>query len=187
MVLGLGKLGARELNFSSDVDLIFAYSGRRRNPRNATGRSIQRGILYPPVPQADPGHRPADAPTGFVFRVDLRLRPFGDNGPAGPELRRHGAATTRSRAATGSATPGSRRARSPATGRPGEELLAAPAAVRLPALPRLRRLRIPAGHEADDRPGGRPQGAAAGHQARAGRHPRDRVLRPDVPADPRRA
>ena len=34
VVLGLGKLGAGELNFSSDVDLIFAYPGRRRNPRD---------------------------------------------------------------------------------------------------------------------------------------------------------
>jgi glutamate-ammonia-ligase adenylyltransferase len=79
VVLGLGKLGARELNFSSDVDLIFAFSAAGETQGSE-----------PPVPNEDFFTRLCrklvhvigqPTPEGFVFRVDLRLRPFGDNGP----------------------------------------------------------------------------------------------------------
>jgi glutamate-ammonia-ligase adenylyltransferase len=78
IVLGMGKLGGRELNFSSDIDLVFLYSqgGQTDGPReidnaeyfNRLGRELIRLL---------------DARTedGFVFRVDMRLRPFGDSGP----------------------------------------------------------------------------------------------------------
>ena len=78
VVLALGKLGARELNFSSDVDLIFAYPSRRQSPEGEGSdpesfftRLCRRLVHVIGQPTAD----------GFVFRVDLRLRPFGDNGP----------------------------------------------------------------------------------------------------------
>ena len=79
VVLGLGKLGAGELNFSSDVDLIFAYpkSGRTRGSASPVSnedffaRLCRRLIKVVGQPTAD----------GFVFRMDLRLRPFGDSGP----------------------------------------------------------------------------------------------------------
>jgi len=79
VVLGLGKLGARELNFSSDVDLIFAYSqiGNTRGIEPPTGnedfftRLCRRLIKVIGQPTAD----------GYVFRVDARLRPFGESGP----------------------------------------------------------------------------------------------------------
>ncbi len=79
VILGLGKLGARELNFSSDIDLIFAY------PAAGETDSVQRPVsnedffsrLCRQLIQAI-GQPTAD---GLVFRVDLRLRPFGDNGP----------------------------------------------------------------------------------------------------------
>jgi len=79
VILGLGKLGARELNFSSDVDLIFAYphAGNTRAIRQSTGnedffsRLCRRLIKVIGQPTAD----------GFVFRVDARLRPFGESGP----------------------------------------------------------------------------------------------------------
>jgi len=78
VVLGMGKLGGRELNFSSDVDLIFLYSqgGESSGPRvidNAEYFSRLGGMLI----------RLLDAPTedGFVCRVDMRLRPFGQSGP----------------------------------------------------------------------------------------------------------
>jgi glutamate-ammonia-ligase adenylyltransferase len=77
--LGLGKLGARELNFSSDVDLIFAYpqTGSTSGNEQSTGnedfftRLSRRLIKVIGQPTAD----------GFVFRVDARLRPFGESGP----------------------------------------------------------------------------------------------------------
>jgi glutamate-ammonia-ligase adenylyltransferase len=79
IILGLGKLGARELNFSSDVDLIFAYPkpGKTRGAEKSVGnddffsRLCRRLIKVIGQPTAD----------GFVFRVDLRLRPLGENGP----------------------------------------------------------------------------------------------------------
>jgi glutamate-ammonia-ligase adenylyltransferase len=78
VVLGMGKLGAGELNFSSDIDLIFAYPpGRAGWPGGLPepeafylqlGRQLIRAL----------GDRTEH---GFVFRVDMRLRPYGDSGP----------------------------------------------------------------------------------------------------------
>jgi len=79
LILGMGKLGGGELNFSSDIDLIFAYpengqtQGGRRQLDNAQffTRLGQRLIKALDQPTID----------GFVYRVDMRLRPFGDSGP----------------------------------------------------------------------------------------------------------
>ncbi len=75
VVLGMGKLGGGELNFSSDVDLIFAYRqegevGGRSHGEYFT-RLAQRLVALLHQPTAE----------GFVYRVDTRLRPFGDVGP----------------------------------------------------------------------------------------------------------
>jgi len=79
LILGMGKLGGGELNFSSDIDLIFAWPengvtrGGRRELDNAQffTRMGQRLIKVLDQPTLD----------GFVYRVDMRLRPFGDSGP----------------------------------------------------------------------------------------------------------
>jgi glutamate-ammonia-ligase adenylyltransferase len=81
VVLGMGKLGGAELNFSSDIDVIFLFgddegesSGGRKGkttPReffSAIGQKIIQAM----------GDVTED---GFVFRIDLRLRPLGANGP----------------------------------------------------------------------------------------------------------
>ena len=78
IVIGMGKLGGRELNFSSDIDLIFVFPehGTTTGERPASheefflrlGQSLIRLL----------GARTAD---GIVFRVDMRLRPFGESGP----------------------------------------------------------------------------------------------------------
>ncbi|PID73167.1 MAG: bifunctional [glutamate--ammonia ligase]-adenylyl-L-tyrosine phosphorylase/[glutamate--ammonia-ligase] adenylyltransferase [Desulfobacterales bacterium] len=79
VVMGMGKLGARELNFSSDIDLIFLFpasgatTGGRRHLScdeffQRLGRRLMRVI----------GEATAD---GFVFRVDMNLRPLGESGP----------------------------------------------------------------------------------------------------------
>ena len=83
IVLGMGKLGGRELNFSSDIDLIFLFTeaGETSGPRvldneeyfTRLGREIIRLLDL----------RNAD---GFVFRVDMRLRPFGESGPLAVSL-----------------------------------------------------------------------------------------------------
>ncbi len=78
LVLGMGKLGAHELNYSSDIDLIFVYpqagSVRKRVSLSLEEFFTQLGrrlIVVLDDNTAD----------GFVFRVDMRLRPFGDAGP----------------------------------------------------------------------------------------------------------
>ncbi len=78
VVLGMGKLGGRELNFSSDIDLIFAYP---RQGQTDGARAISNEEFFRRLGQRL-GKILAEATAdGFVFRVDLRLRPFGDSGP----------------------------------------------------------------------------------------------------------
>ena len=76
--LGMGKLGGRELNYSSDIDLIFTFSNEGNTDGIETisnshyfGKIVQQFIQIMQQVTAD----------GFVFRVDLRLRPNGDSGP----------------------------------------------------------------------------------------------------------
>jgi glutamate-ammonia-ligase adenylyltransferase len=78
VVLGMGKLGARELNLSSDIDLIFAYtaSGQTDGPRALSNEQFFVRLARRLVQALD-----ANTMDGFVFRVDTRLRPFGDAGP----------------------------------------------------------------------------------------------------------
>ena len=79
-VVGMGKLGGRELNVSSDIDLIFIYeedgetAGGQRSPiatQDFFSRLGKRLIAALAEVTAD----------GYVFRVDMRLRPNGDSGP----------------------------------------------------------------------------------------------------------
>lgn len=78
-VIAMGKLGGAELNFSSDIDLIFCYaeSGETTGGRE----SVDHQIYFTKIAQLLVkllGHVTAD---GKAFRVDLRLRPFGNAGP----------------------------------------------------------------------------------------------------------
>ncbi|CDG19098.1 bifunctional [glutamate--ammonia ligase]-adenylyl-L-tyrosine phosphorylase/[glutamate--ammonia-ligase] adenylyltransferase [Xenorhabdus doucetiae] len=79
LILGMGKLGGGELNFSSDIDLIFAYpengvtQGGRREMDNSQFFTRLGQKLIKTLDQ--------QTVDGFVYRVDMRLRPFGDSGP----------------------------------------------------------------------------------------------------------
>ncbi|MEX0387020.1 bifunctional [glutamate--ammonia ligase]-adenylyl-L-tyrosine phosphorylase/[glutamate--ammonia-ligase] adenylyltransferase [Spiribacter onubensis] len=78
IVLGMGKLGGRELNFSSDIDLIFAFPEPgftdSDKPRANEQFFLQLGrSLIAALDQ--------QTPDGQCFRVDMRLRPYGDSGP----------------------------------------------------------------------------------------------------------
>jgi len=78
VVLGMGKLGARELNFSSDIDLIFAYpDGARKWP----GKAGSEEEFYQHIGQRLIHALDNTTDHGFVYRVDMRLRPYGDSGP----------------------------------------------------------------------------------------------------------
>ena len=78
IVIGLGKLGGCELNLSSDIDIIFCYpdrgicDGRRGLDNEQFFTRLARQIIR------SLSELTAD---GFCFRVDTRLRPFGDSGP----------------------------------------------------------------------------------------------------------
>ncbi len=79
VVIAMGKLGAHELNFSSDIDLIFAYPSQGQT----TGRSksLSNGEYFTKLGQRLINALSALTPQGYVFRTDVRLRPFGDSGP----------------------------------------------------------------------------------------------------------
>ncbi|MGM0634328.1 MAG: bifunctional [glutamate--ammonia ligase]-adenylyl-L-tyrosine phosphorylase/[glutamate--ammonia-ligase] adenylyltransferase, partial [Pseudomonadota bacterium] len=81
VVIGMGKFGAGELNLSSDIDLIFAYpeSGEVRPPEQG-GKVMTNQQFFLRL-----GQRLIDAldtvtADGFVYRVDMRLRPYGSDG-----------------------------------------------------------------------------------------------------------
>jgi glutamate-ammonia-ligase adenylyltransferase len=78
VTLAMGKLGGRELNFSSDVDLIFLYpqEGESNGDRKLSTHEYFVRLAQQVVALLD--DVTAD---GFVYRVDTRLRPFGDSGP----------------------------------------------------------------------------------------------------------
>jgi glutamate-ammonia-ligase adenylyltransferase len=81
VILGMGKLGGAELNFSSDIDVIFLYeSDEGESGGGIKGRTGPREFF------AEVGKKIIHAmgqvtENGFVFRTDLRLRPLGANGP----------------------------------------------------------------------------------------------------------
>ncbi|GAB6141012.1 bifunctional [glutamate--ammonia ligase]-adenylyl-L-tyrosine phosphorylase/[glutamate--ammonia-ligase] adenylyltransferase [Methylosoma difficile] len=77
VVLGMGKLGADELNYSSDIDLIFAYPEDGVLPdRKATSY----GEFFTKLCQSLIRVLDETTVDGFVFRTDIRLRPYGDSG-----------------------------------------------------------------------------------------------------------
>ena len=67
VIVGLGKLGGGELNYSSDIDLIFL--------------SEESGTPYQSLAQRLIQHLTKVTPEGFLYRVDMRLRPWGSTGP----------------------------------------------------------------------------------------------------------
>lgn len=79
VVLAMGKLGAGELNFSSDVDLIFTF--REEGETRDGARSSANSQYFLRLGQRLIALLNDVTAEGFVFRVDVRLRPFGDSGP----------------------------------------------------------------------------------------------------------
>ncbi len=78
-VLALGKLGARELNLSSDVDLIFLYD-EQGEARSKTGETISNQAFFLRMSRQIIASLHEMTADGFVFRVDMRLRPYGESG-----------------------------------------------------------------------------------------------------------
>jgi len=78
VVLGMGKLGGHELNFSSDIDLIFVYGA----PGETDGeRALENAEYFTRLGQRLIAALEERTSDGFAYRVDMRLRPFGASGP----------------------------------------------------------------------------------------------------------
>ncbi|MDE2604298.1 MAG: bifunctional [glutamate--ammonia ligase]-adenylyl-L-tyrosine phosphorylase/[glutamate--ammonia-ligase] adenylyltransferase [Burkholderiales bacterium] len=86
-VIGMGKLGARELNVSSDIDLIYVYDQDGETAGSAEGRGrITHHEYFAKVVKMIFGLIGDVTEHGFVFRVDLALRPNGNSGPPAVSL-----------------------------------------------------------------------------------------------------
>jgi glutamate-ammonia-ligase adenylyltransferase len=86
-VVGMGKLGARELNVSSDIDLIYVYDEDGDTAGDAQGRGrITNHEYFGKAVRAVYALVGDTTEHGFVFRVDLALRPNGNSGPAAVSL-----------------------------------------------------------------------------------------------------
>ena len=193
-VVGMGKLGGRELNASSDIDLIFVYeedgetAGGQRSP-------IATQEFFTASARRLIGALAEVTQDGYVFRVDMRLRPNGDSGPLvcslgmleeyfyvqGREWERY--AWIKGRLVS--------EGESDSAQRLAEAARRDRDAVRLSPLSRLRRDRGDPLAASADSPGSaaaRVDAPRQGrrHQARTRRHPRDRVQRAGVPVDSRR-
>ncbi len=91
IVVGMGKLGGGELNVSSDIDLIFIYpeegqtrgtsTGQERRGQERGGRSLSNHEFFTRLGRRLIGALAEPTADGQVFRVDMRLRPWGDAGP----------------------------------------------------------------------------------------------------------
>ncbi|MCG9789603.1 bifunctional [glutamate--ammonia ligase]-adenylyl-L-tyrosine phosphorylase/[glutamate--ammonia-ligase] adenylyltransferase [Vibrio mediterranei] len=79
LIIGMGKLGGGELNFSSDIDLIFTYP--ENGETQGTRRSIANAQFFTRLGQRIIKALDQQTFDGFCYRVDMRLRPFGESGP----------------------------------------------------------------------------------------------------------
>lgn len=77
VVLALGKLGGGELNFSSDIDVVFTFA---EHFDSDGARVLDAGAYYTRIGQALVSLLADHDSDGYVYRVDLRLRPFGNSG-----------------------------------------------------------------------------------------------------------
>ncbi|MBU2710683.1 bifunctional [glutamate--ammonia ligase]-adenylyl-L-tyrosine phosphorylase/[glutamate--ammonia-ligase] adenylyltransferase [Zooshikella harenae] len=78
VILGMGKLGAGELNLSSDIDLIFAYP--QAGQTEGQQKVISNQEFFIRLGQKLISLLDANTKDGFAFRVDMRLRPYGQSG-----------------------------------------------------------------------------------------------------------
>ncbi|MCA1978868.1 MAG: bifunctional [glutamate--ammonia ligase]-adenylyl-L-tyrosine phosphorylase/[glutamate--ammonia-ligase] adenylyltransferase, partial [Thiobacillus sp.] len=78
VVVGMGKLGGGELNVSSDIDLIYLYA---EEGETDGARPISNHEFFIKLGRKLASALSENTGDGYVFRVDLRLRPWGDSGP----------------------------------------------------------------------------------------------------------
>jgi glutamate-ammonia-ligase adenylyltransferase len=89
-ILGLGKLGGQELNYSSDIDVLFVYSGEgevyRTAPSKQAKRTLHNHQFFARLCETIIAECTRMTSEGFLFRIDLRLRPEGKTAPLARSL-----------------------------------------------------------------------------------------------------
>jgi glutamine synthetase adenylyltransferase len=86
--VGMGKLGARELNVSSDIDLIFVFDHEGETTGGEVGEKISNHDFFAKIVKNIQAMLSDVTEHGFVFRVDLALRPYGRDGALAISLNR---------------------------------------------------------------------------------------------------
>lgn len=81
IVIAMGKQGAGELNLSSDIDLIFAFNENGDTKAGEGQKSISNQEYFTKLGQSLIQSLDKVTQDGFVYRVDMRLRPYGQSGP----------------------------------------------------------------------------------------------------------
>ena len=81
IVIAMGKQGAGELNLSSDIDLIFTYHENGDTAAGEGQKSLSNQEYFIKLGQALIQSLDKKTADGFVYRVDMRLRPYGQSGP----------------------------------------------------------------------------------------------------------
>ena len=89
VILGMGKLGGRELNFSSDIDLIFVYEedGETAGVDGGSAGRLSNQEFFRKLGEMLVRGMSETSPDGHLYRVDLRLRPEGRSGAIAASLR----------------------------------------------------------------------------------------------------
>ncbi len=85
-IVSLGKLGSRELNYASDIDLLFIYSGEGNTSDTGTRGSVTNREYFIKLAEAVTALVGKQTGEGAAYRVDLRLRPHGRVGPLAMSL-----------------------------------------------------------------------------------------------------
>lgn len=90
-ILGMGKLGGQELNYSSDIDVLFVYSGegfpfKSAPAKKAVGKGMTNHQFFNRLSEAVIAEISRMTNEGTLFRIDLRLRPEGKSGPLSRSL-----------------------------------------------------------------------------------------------------
>ena len=87
VVIGMGKLGGKELNFSSDIDLIYIYTSEKGETDGTGGHSISNHEFYTLLSREITKILNEATEEGILYRVDLELRPEGGSGDVTNSLR----------------------------------------------------------------------------------------------------
>ncbi len=80
-ILGLGKLGGKELNFCSDLDLIYLFDGEGHCRKDGKSTTVSNEYFFTKMFQTMTGTLQKRSDSGFLYNIDLRLRPEGSTGP----------------------------------------------------------------------------------------------------------